>query len=144
MIIIVIFAFTAFINSCVYSSFKTEKNHFKDTIIEYDNSAFIQSSEGNHIIIYYKEGHIETSRISIYGCSGQTEINYCFEPDTVKVKIIEATYQQSLSEENETISVDTISVKTYNMNYEGMIYGDDTLVFDVFFLDFKKNVSFDF
>ena len=144
MIFIVILAFAAFIHSCVYSTLKTEKNHFKDTIVEYDNSTFIQSSEGNHIVIYYKEGHIERSRILIYGCSGQTEIEYCFEPDTVKVKIIETTYQQTLSEENDTISVDTILDKTYNMNYEGVIYGEDTLVFDVLFLDFKKNVSFGF
>lgn len=130
------------LDSCVNRNCKSDKDDsYEKTIIKYNNAPFIKSTEGNHMVIYYNSGRISNSNITIYGCSGKSEINYFFGLDTIVVNIVEVKYNSILIENEDPMSFDTV-IQNYKINYDGIIYDKDTLIIDDFFTDFKLYVPF--
>jgi hypothetical protein len=130
------------LNSCVNRNCKSDKDDsYEKTVIKYNNVPFIKSTEGNHVVIYYNQGQISNSNITIYGCGGKSEINYFFGLDTIVVNIVEVKYNSSLTEIKDPMNYDTVT-QNYKINYDGIIYDKDTLIVDNLFADFKLYVPF--
>ncbi len=93
------------------------------------------------MVVCYNQGRISNSKISIYGCSGKTEINYFFGLDTIVVDIVEIEYHSILTEIEDSMDFDTV-LQEYKINYDGIIYDKDTLFVDDLYIDLKKYVPF--
>jgi hypothetical protein len=113
-----------------------------DTIIFYEMEGL--SSEGAEAKVYYKaSGNIDSARISIYGASGQVQIEMSFSK--VQIKVIERSYfyQQPLSEIKTEEDIHFKSEIEYIIDYNGNILNKKSDVeYLNIFMDFKKVVPF--
>ncbi|MDR1706714.1 hypothetical protein [Dysgonomonas sp.] len=122
--------------------FAMETKLASDTIIFYEMEGL--SSEGAEAKVYYKaSGNIDSARISIYGASGQVQIEMSFSK--VQIKVIERSYfyQQPLSEIKTEEDIHFKSEIEYIIDYNGNILNKKSDVeYLNIFMDFKKVVPF--
>ncbi|MFV0537113.1 MAG: hypothetical protein ACK5M3_07045 [Dysgonomonas sp.] len=113
-----------------------------DTVILYEMEGL--SSEGAEAVVYYKaSGNIDSARISIYGSSGQVQIEMSFSKAQIKVIERSYFYRQPLSEIKVEEDIYFKSEIEYLIDYNGNILNKKSGVEYInIFMDFKRLVPF--
>jgi hypothetical protein len=115
-----------------------EKHNLIDTTILYNIEGI--SSEGSEAKVIYKKNKIVKSEISIYGETGQIQIEYSFNNDTINVIEKQFGYKNGGINTNQLNELILKKQLEYKMNTVGKLISNTSIERTDIFKEFTKSV----
>lgn len=115
-----------------------EENNLVDTTIIYNIEGI--SSEGSEAKAIYKKNKIVKSEVSIYGETGQIQIEYSFDNDTINVIEKQFGYKIGGIDTNQLNELILKKQLEYKMNTTGKLIGNPSVERTDIFKEFTKSV----